>query len=387
MLSRSAACLAALALAAPAHAALVVRKDAKDLTASERQAFVAAVLKLKQTPAPGRTDGTSIYDAFVEIHARTFEQSRDPAHSGAAFLPWHRAFLHAFEQQLQQVAGDDTIALPYWDWTNPASTVAVFSPDLMGGTGDPRRDHAVTTGPFRRGRWKLWSGPPLSGHGPGGGGGGGGAGSTPSPFLPHRGAATRRTQTRGTAAPPIVRGTADATYIQRDLGGAEEDGITRLPTAADMASVLGVQSYDSKPWNDVSDPRFSFRCALEGWGRPKAVNTLGGHNLVHMWVAGEWRAHGALIAGTIASGASPNDPVFWLIHANVERLWAQWQQTHGPAYDAGQGAGAGHHLTDKLRLLRKLGRDIGDPQLAAGTLRPEDLLDPAPWEDPYQQPL
>jgi hypothetical protein len=89
----------------------------------------------------------------------------------------------------------------------------------------------------------------------------------------------------------------------------------------------------------------------------------------------------------VASGASPNDPAFWLIHSNVERLWAQWQQTHGPVYDAGKGAGQGHHLADKLRLLRKLGQDIGDAQLAAGTLRPEDLLDPAPWEDPYQQPL
>ncbi|MDX6665969.1 MAG: tyrosinase [Solirubrobacteraceae bacterium] len=369
--------LATAMLPAPADAALVVRKDAKDLSAQETSAFVAAVLKLKHTRAPGRKDGISIYDAFVEVHALAFEQSRDPAHGGAAFLPWHRAFLHAFEQQLQKVSGNDTIALPYWDWTNPASTRAVFSPALMGGSGDRKHDHAVTSGPFRRGRWKLWSGAPTVGAGPGS------ESESASPFLPHR--------AQGgipiVGGPHVVRGTAAATYLQRELGGAEEDGITKLPTAEDMASVLGVQSYDSKPWNDASDARYSFRCALEGWGRPAAVDDLGSHNLVHMWVGGEWRSQGELVAGTIASGASPNDPAFWLIHANVERLWAQWEQTHGPAYDAGAGAGAGHHLHDKLRLLRRLGRDIGDTQLASGTLRPEDLLDPAPWEDPYQQPL
>ena len=154
-----------------------------------------------------------------------------------------------------------------------------------------------------------------------------------------------------------------------------------------MAEVLGVGQYDAKPWSSESDARFSFRCALEGWGRPADLDDIGGHNLVHVWVGGEWYERGALVAGTIASAASPNDPAFWLIHANVDRVWAQWQETNGFVYDAGRSAGRGHRLRDKLALLRKLGRDIGDEQLAAGTLRPEDLLDPAPWEAPYQQPL
>ena len=27
----------------------------------------------------------------------------------------------------------------------------------------------------------------------------------------------------------------------------------------------------------------------------------------------------------MSSGGSPNDPVFWLHHANIDRLWADWQ--------------------------------------------------------------
>jgi tyrosinase len=25
---------------------------------------------------------------------------------------------------------------------------------------------------------------------------------------------------------------------------------------------------------------------------------------------------------------APTDPIFWMHHANIDRLWSQWQQTH-----------------------------------------------------------
>ena len=30
----------------------------------------------------------------------------------------------------------------------------------------------------------------------------------------------------------------------------------------------------------------------------------------------------------MASASSPADPIFWLHHANVDRIWAQWQTNH-----------------------------------------------------------
>lgn len=39
------------------------------------------------------------------------------------------------------------------------------------------------------------------------------------------------------------------------------------------------------------------------------------HNNLHVWGGGSI----ALV------GTSPNDPMFWLLHGNVDRLWAQWQ--------------------------------------------------------------
>jgi tyrosinase len=40
------------------------------------------------------------------------------------------------------------------------------------------------------------------------------------------------------------------------------------------------------------------------------------------------RTHNAghrFIGGHMAGSFSPNDPVFWMHHANVDRIWAHWQ--------------------------------------------------------------
>jgi len=42
------------------------------------------------------------------------------------------------------------------------------------------------------------------------------------------------------------------------------------------------------------------------------------HDGVHIWVGGTM----AWIA------TAPADPIFWMHHANIDRLWWQWQQAH-----------------------------------------------------------
>jgi len=37
-------------------------------------------------------------------------------HGSWTFFPWHRAYLHFHERILCKLIGDDTFALPYWDW-------------------------------------------------------------------------------------------------------------------------------------------------------------------------------------------------------------------------------------------------------------------------------
>jgi tyrosinase len=99
------------------------------------------------------------------------------------------------------------------------------------------------------------------------------------------------------------------TYLRRTLGA----NVAQLPTRAEVDSVLAMATYDTAPWNSASD---GFRNHLEGW---RGVNL---HNRVHVWVGGQ-----------MGTGASPNDPVFWMHHAFVDRLWSQWQAMHpGSSY-------------------------------------------------------
>ncbi|MFF9012926.1 tyrosinase family protein [Streptomyces sp. NPDC014870] len=93
-------------------------------------------------------------------------------------------------------------------------------------------------------------------------------------------------------------------FLRRDLGA----GGRQLPTRAEVDTVLAMETYDMAPWNSSSD---GFRNHLEGW---RGVNL---HNRVHVWVGGQ-----------MGTGVSPNDPVFWMHHAFVDKLWADWQARH-----------------------------------------------------------
>ncbi len=55
------------------------------------------------------------------------------------------------------------------------------------------------------------------------------------------------------------------------------------------------------------------------------------HPFWYFWDAleGGWRTHNTahnFVGGHMSGGFSPNDPIFWLHHANVDRAWERWQQ-------------------------------------------------------------
>lgn len=61
-----------------------------------------------------------------------------------------------------------------------------------------------------------------------------------------------------------------------------------------------------------------FTYGLEGWGQRPDGSGLPAHNHGHAWVGG-------IMNNT---STSPTDPVFWLHHAEVDRLWEIWRQTN-----------------------------------------------------------
>ncbi|WP_328929239.1 tyrosinase family protein [Streptomyces sp. NBC_00190] len=128
-------------------------------------------------------------------------------------------------------------------------------------------------------------------------------------------------------------------YLRRALGA----GVAGLPTKEEVEAVLAMSVYDTAPWNSASNG--GFRNSLEGW---RGANL---HNRVHVWVGGQ-----------MATGVSPNDPVFWMHHAYVDKLWAEWQARH-PHSGYLPAAGTPNVV------------DLGDTMRPWNDVTPADLLD------------
>jgi len=123
-----------------------------------------------------------------------------------------------------------------------------------------------------------------------------------------------------------------------------------LPTSAHVLAALQEDEYDAPNWDSATS---GFRNQLEGWNPGLQL-----HNRVHVWVGGD-----------MGLATSPNDPVFYLNHAAVDRIWESWQTTHGRRYEPPDIAPpelAGHRLSDPLHSI-----------LTSGVTTPADMLDVA----------
>lgn len=279
---------------------LSIRKNQSTLSAEEKQRFVAALLELK---AKGK------YDQYVLTHLNMGQKhrmgpmrgQRRKAHAMSQMAPMAGMgpMIHgtpiflpwhrALLHQLEQdlQAVDATLAVPYWDWTVDGSAQSsLWNPEFLGGNGRDG-DQRVMDGPFAFDGGK-WT-------------------------LTHN------------------------EHGQRDLKRAFGVEAPVLPSAADVHACLNETPYDQSPWDHTSQP--SFRNRLEGWIDGADGEPIGLHNLVHEWVG-----------GTMTYMSSPNDPVFFLHHANIDRLWAQWQRKHPQlGYAPKTGGAEGENEGDALQ--------------------------------------
>jgi Common central domain of tyrosinase len=88
------------------------RRNVDSVDAVTIKALSDAIQKLKN-------ENPDRYEFWKNVHGRSPEGPCD--HSNNQLLPWHRAMLAYFEQELRRVSGDSCLALVYWNWTTDAS--------------------------------------------------------------------------------------------------------------------------------------------------------------------------------------------------------------------------------------------------------------------------
>ena len=288
------------------RAVVALDQEMSGITAADLFAFI----QNNNIPLPmrGINQELSVYDLFVFWHVVAMSISVPPgnaAHSGPIFLPWHRMYLLRLEQELQRVLEDPEFGLPYWDWA-------------LDGEIQP---------PMFQWQTPLWEDDAL----------GSARGSIRNgPLSDMR----VRIEMVGNTLWSI-----EGRQIRRQAGR----GVPNLPVFADVRAVLNEPGYDSVPWNRSV---VGMRNRLEGW-----INGPQLHNRVHVWVGGD-----------MSPGSSPNDPIFFLNHCNVDRIWEAWMANSGRQYHPRNNQGPqGHRLDDLMVSI------LGDP------LRPSDVLDPQQW--------
>ena len=270
-----------------------VRTEFRAMTKEKRKEFTDAVTCLKNLPPQVMTADQSSeyagvksrYDEYVATHIEnTFK-----IHATADFLAWHRHFIFSFEQDLKNSCGY-TGTLPYWDWAADAQAVdqsEIFNGDeySMGGNGE-----------YIPGRADTYLGLQDINFPPGTGGGCVYSG----PF-----SNTTFITNLGPIDSPYnnnVVGQYDFNprCLVRDLNSWFSQRYNTYSNVADLA--IGVDSVEY------------FQSLMQGY---LGDNKLGVHG------GGHWLGGGPSQLEDFHS--SPNDPVFYIHHAMIDRIWTVWQ--------------------------------------------------------------
>jgi len=115
----------------------------------------------------------------------------------------------------------------------------------------------------------------------------------------------------------------------------------------------GVQGINRRPFFNTSTGRPGVRTEAQ------TLALGGGGNLYRLFRNLEGNPHGTAhtsFGGSISSiGTAARDPLFFLLHCNVDRLWAKWQRQFGranpaqaSAYDSNPDNPVGHNLADSM---------------------------------------
>jgi hypothetical protein len=232
----------------------------------------------------------------------------DCPHGNWWFLPWHRGYLGWLEKICRELSGDRDFALPYWDWTANPRMPERFLRGNLNPANFPITSFADFKGRFKGSFSDYWSQ------------------LTPDQLVQLR-LRSFPSEDFVWAAIQNVPGDsfdssmfAEISYVREltpprsQLFDQMTSAAVSLPTVKSALYATTFESFGSaKRGHHHVDPTSGAQGTLES--QP--------HNMVHNNVGG-------LLAGPpdregfMSEFLSPVDPIFFLHHSNIDRLWDVW---------------------------------------------------------------
>ncbi|KAK7429634.1 hypothetical protein QQZ08_003829 [Neonectria magnoliae] len=262
----------------------VVRKEWRTLSTDQKHEYIAAIKCLASKPS--QTGGIypgakSRYDDFVATHI----VNTNYIHFVGFFQAWHRVFVNQYEKDLRNLCGW-TGGQPYWNWSLDSDSVEdflcspLFDPETGFGGNGPFINSTGWTNITRQIPNKLGGGCVVDGPLV--------EGQWPVNMGPEKNTAY------------------NSRCLRRDI--APEFAITKLNQAR-------------VDWTLEAEDYYEFDVRVEGG---ITVPTHGYHGGGHLGVGGDLGEVGDVYT-------SPGDPLFFMHHANMDRLWTKWQYQDWPA--------------------------------------------------------
>jgi tyrosinase len=221
----------------------------------------------------------------------------DCPHGNWWFVVWHRAYLGWFEQTCRELSGNPEFAFPYWDWTQePVVPPAMFEDVLTPNNEAYIETFADFQAKFDTVVTDFWNG--LSS------------------------AQFNQLLVRGYRFPADLWFDVQnyPMFFQRPNARGltpeqpEFDAVTK--SRVSLSTILNALA--PRDFITFGSPKTTFHSGLTGFGVLEGQP----HNRVHNCVGGFYMTPPR--SGFMQDNLSPVDPLFFLHHANIDRLWDVW---------------------------------------------------------------